>query len=74
MFNTIHEIFHVNLFLSGRNSTAPGSASKKRPNRDDDEDDLTKDMDDPSPETNITEVQLSKQCKSLISLIFYSKS
>lgn len=48
---------------SGRNSTAPGSSSKKRPNRDEDEDDLTKDMDDPSPETNITEVQLSKQCK-----------
>ncbi|XP_063425155.1 SWI/SNF complex subunit SMARCC2-like isoform X3 [Mytilus trossulus] len=46
---------------SGRNSTAPGSSSKKRPNRDEDEDDLTKDMDDPSPETNITEVQLSKQ-------------
>ncbi|XP_069122462.1 SWI/SNF complex subunit SMARCC1-like [Argopecten irradians] len=48
---------------SGRTSTAPGS-TKKKSTRDEDDEDLTKDMDNPSPETNIQEVQLSKQPSS----------
>ncbi|KAL3836492.1 hypothetical protein ACJMK2_021921 [Sinanodonta woodiana] len=48
---------------SGRTSVI-GSAKKSRSYRDEDEDDLTRDMEDPSPETNIQEVQLSKQAPS----------
>ena len=46
------------MIVSGR-SPAVASAKGRRANRDDD-DDLTKDMDDPTPEPNIQEVALPK--------------
>ncbi|XP_061177984.1 SWI/SNF complex subunit SMARCC2-like [Saccostrea echinata] len=48
---------------STRTPGGPGN-SKKRLNKEDTDDDLTRDMDDPLPETNIQEVQLSKQSSS----------
>lgn len=48
--------------FSTRTPGGPGNA-KKRLTKEDTDDDLTRDMDDPLPETNIQEVQLSKQCK-----------
>lgn len=37
------------------------TTGKKKPSREDENDDLTKDMDDPTPEPNIQEVSISKQ-------------
>ncbi|XP_052824870.1 SWI/SNF complex subunit SMARCC1 isoform X2 [Octopus bimaculoides] len=37
------------------------TSGKKKPSREDETDDLTKDMDDPTPEPNIQEVSISKQ-------------
>lgn len=48
---------------STRTPGGPGN-SKKRLNKEDTDDDLTRDMEDPLPETNIQEVQLSKQSSS----------
>ena len=45
---------------SGRQSTGAGL---KKGRRDEEEDDLTADMEDPTPETNIQEVPLSKTCE-----------
>jgi hypothetical protein len=50
------------LIFSTRTPGGPGNA-KKRLTKEDTDDDLTRDMDDPLPETNIQEVQLSKQCQ-----------
>lgn len=41
-------------------STRSPAVKSKRGNRADDDDDLTKDMDDPEPETNMTEVNLPR--------------
>lgn len=61
-FESIDKILKICLY-STRTPGGPGN-SKKRLNKEDTDDDLTRDMEDPLPETNIQEVQLSKQCKA----------
>lgn len=46
------------------------TSGKKKPSREDETDDLTKDMDDPTPEPNIQEVSISKQSELTLLRLF----